>query len=1162
LGTQLRAGGDVQGIVDSLDYLYTLGIRGVYLVGSPMINLPWESDQYSAVDHTILDHHLGNISAWRSAIEAIHSKGMYVLLDNTMATMSNLLGWSDYQNSSAPWSFEEHPAMWKSERQYVDWSFDNEYLEECDVPYPRFWDEDGIRINDNYTASMVGCMDSEFDQYGDIGAFDIAPEWRKQLTKFGGVQDRLSEWKPSVRKKIEHFSCMMITALDFDGFRMDKGMQIGVDAQGNFSAAMRACALQHGKDNFFITGEIVSGNVNGAIYIGRGKEPGMTFNTTEEAFRSQGSNLSNSTAETIRSAGQSAFDSAAFHYSVYRAFVHVLGVNGHLTAPGDTNFNFAEAWNEMVLTNDFANTFTGEFDPRHLYGVENQDTFRWSGIENGPARHGLGAFITTLTLPGLPLVSWGEEQAFYTLDSTAANYLFGRQPMSSAQAWQMHGCYKVGDDTPAQPDFNSTLVACQDDSVSLDHRDQSHPKYNIFRMMFAMRERYPVLNDGWILTQLSNDTYEYTLSDASGIATEVGLYSLLRSQFFELQNFTGIGQGNVDVWLLYSNENTSRIYESSCDSDSATLAPFDVGTKVKNLFYPFDEYTLQNSTSQDNYSCLPSMNMTAFGYKAFVPSSYWLSPAPHVTKFSPGHDARLLSAVAAGSQDTVAISLEFSHEMNCSEVAAAISVASTVEDGSSADIDLSSVSCFVGKYDTNVPLTGAMPSAWTLSTDLVNVSNGVHVITIANVSASVGDNQTDATGIVKFMLRIGQSDNPMVFPTSANYSSTLLFKSAGENSSSPSEQLYIAQKAAGADLFRYSTNWGSSWSSWQSYQGGNITVQPQVWTGTARQRWDRDHVMVQYWSKATGSSNHYQEGDVFISGSSTPARRFPHAFVHGSFNEYGYDAGLSNEMKQDANGIWNWDLMTEWPAQFQVNIWGMNPDGKPDMTKAFGDIDNDTVLDRLSPASLQEAIVNITAMVGGENLGPPSPFLAWRIQVNDGTLRYTLVPVGSRWAQLVIFVLFALIPLLTAVVGVMVYQGAFYKVKFNTVGLSKRVPIVRVSKIKEKMPFLFDKYVAVTGSLGLTASSTPTRSPTPTASPSGFFGLQPERRTVLIATIEFDIEDWGIKVKIGGLGVMAQVRSTIPRRPPDRGLVSYAFQLNGHTDVFHSSWARTLANRI
>lgn len=60
------------------------------------------------------------------------------------------------------------------------------------------------------------------------------------------------------------------------------------------------------------------------------------------------------------------------------------------------------------------------------------------------AEAGHGNFITTLLLPGIPLLEWGEEQAYYVLDNTASNYVFGRQPMSSATAWQDHGCYTVG----------------------------------------------------------------------------------------------------------------------------------------------------------------------------------------------------------------------------------------------------------------------------------------------------------------------------------------------------------------------------------------------------------------------------------------------------------------------------------------------------------------------------------------------------------------------------------------------------------------------------------------------------------------------------------------------------------------------------------------------
>ncbi|KAK5239066.1 hypothetical protein LTR16_012333, partial [Cryomyces antarcticus] len=40
MGTQLRHGGDMRGLQDSLDYLHGLGIRGIYLAGSLLLNLP------------------------------------------------------------------------------------------------------------------------------------------------------------------------------------------------------------------------------------------------------------------------------------------------------------------------------------------------------------------------------------------------------------------------------------------------------------------------------------------------------------------------------------------------------------------------------------------------------------------------------------------------------------------------------------------------------------------------------------------------------------------------------------------------------------------------------------------------------------------------------------------------------------------------------------------------------------------------------------------------------------------------------------------------------------------------------------------------------------------------------------------------------------------
>ena len=361
-----------------------------------------------------------------------------------------------------------------------------------------------------------------------------------------------------------------------------------------------------------------------------------------------------------------------------------------------------------------------------------------------------------------------------------------------------------------------------------------------------------------------------------------------------------------------------------------------------------------------------------------------------------------------------------------------------------------------------------------------------------------------------FLLRIGQIDNPMVFST-ANYSKSLLHKDKS------SDKLWVSHKSPGADKFRYSLNWGSSYSDWMPYVGGNTTLEPQAWYGTKEQAWKGEHVMIQYWSQKTGSSTHLQHGDVV--GTNIPSRRFPHVFVHGAFNQFGYDAGLPKTMHQDNNGIWNFDFMTEWPAQYQLNVWGINADGKPDVTAAYGDIDGDDIIDRVAPTSLEESVANTTTH-------PPYPFLAYRISLNDGSYRLTLTPVGSRSMQLVLFILLATIPILSAIFGVWVYRRAFYQVKFNEIGLKPYHPIIPLS-IQRKLRlnrWSSQPDIPISEKKKGPGNDLITIDIGPSAGESALTMMDSApRRTVLIATMEYDIEDWEIKIKIGGLGVMAQL---------------------------------------
>src|SRR5204863_480460 len=200
---------------------------------------------------------------------------------------------------------------------------------------------------------------------------------------------------------------------------------------------------------------------------------------------------------------------------------------------------------------------------------------------------------------------------------------------------------------------------------------------------------------------------------------------------------------------------------------------------------------------------------------------------------------------------------------------------------------------------------------------------GIHTYTVVNASALDGTAFTNTRD--RFQFRVGQSDNPMVFPLTANYTTGLLQKDSDGG-------LFVRPRAAGADLIRYSTNWGSSWSSWTAYSDSQLAIKPQAWSGISAQSWTGDHVILQYWGKAAGSSQHVQHSDL----ESAVDRRWPHAWVQGVWNQWGYDEGLTNEMRLDQNSTWTFDLYGEYPSDILINVWGMNPDGNPDKSAAFG----------------------------------------------------------------------------------------------------------------------------------------------------------------------------------------------------------------------------------
>ena len=315
--------------------------------------------------------------------------------------------------------------------------------------------------------------------------------------------------------------------------------------------------------------------------------------------------------------------------------------------------------------------------------------------------------------------------------------------MTSNKAWQRHGCYSVGTDALYDLQLLKASLGCKDNWNSMDHFDPTADSRRLFKQFFDLRTRYPVLNDGFALTQHWNLTYEDFLPFSNGSVTERGAWSVSRSGITN-QTFTF----NDTVWFVYTNVNTTSTLGGDCTTNSGIAGPYQADTVVRNLLYPFDNYTLGASNKSfffndkaPYFGCIGSINMQPYDFKVFVPADKWIAPIPALTRFSPGHDARIEVSDGSSNPNSIDVQIEFSDLMDCASVSQSMNftLASSGK-GSAPSVKPGSVVCLT-MPSSNIPpvsVRGATASAWYWKATIDNVADGVLTITINNPQSQSG----------------------------------------------------------------------------------------------------------------------------------------------------------------------------------------------------------------------------------------------------------------------------------------------------------------------------------------------------------------------------------------------------------------------------------------
>ena len=129
--------------------------------------------------------------------------------------------------------------------------------------------------------------------------------------------------------------------------------------------------------------------------------------------------------------------------------------------------------------------------------------------------------------------------------------------------------------------LESATVGCLDDWNSLDHFDPTMDMRHLTKQFMYLHTVYNALQDGFNLVQRGNWTFQIQRPSSNGTATKMGLWSISRSGIQDVQTLTG--NHTDQVWLLYSNMNTTNTWSYDCKGNLWISSPYQAGTVVRNL---------------------------------------------------------------------------------------------------------------------------------------------------------------------------------------------------------------------------------------------------------------------------------------------------------------------------------------------------------------------------------------------------------------------------------------------------------------------------------------------------------------------------------------------------------------------------------------------------
>ncbi|MFD9291733.1 pullulanase-type alpha-1,6-glucosidase [Streptomyces sp. NPDC060030] len=356
-------GGDLKGLTQRLDYIKGLGTTAIWL--APIFkNRPVQGtgDNASAgyhgywiTDFTQVDPHFGTNADLTKLIDKAHGKGMKVFFDVITNHTADTV---DY-----------------AEKKYG-------YKPKGAFPY---LDRDGRPFDD---ARGMADVDADSFPYTPVNTGEKVPSWLNDPTMyhnrgdstyagesteygdFSGLDDLWTE-RPEVVSGMEKIYEKWVRDFDIDGFRIDTVKHVDMDFWTQWATALDGYAAKHGRDDFFMFGEVYSSDT--AItspYVTRGRlDATLDFPFQEAArqYASQGAPASK-LAAVYADDYRYTTDKANAYEQVTFLGNHDMGRIGTFLKQDNPKASDAELLDRARLANELM--FLGRGNPVIYYGDE------------------------------------------------------------------------------------------------------------------------------------------------------------------------------------------------------------------------------------------------------------------------------------------------------------------------------------------------------------------------------------------------------------------------------------------------------------------------------------------------------------------------------------------------------------------------------------------------------------------------------------------------------------------------------------------------------------------------------------------------------------------------------------------------------------------------